>query len=309
MNSISIKKLLFFVLLPMIVSGQKTSFWETKLFFEDGLGNKDSITIGHDLESKSNYNPDYGEINIKDVPWNSVFEVRASHNEPAHNIASPHVLSKKIVGSTEAGLHPTYNCLFVREPLKAFVRIKNMPLKISWDSTRHDGFCNKKDFLTPHILPLIFPNWNNDPEFVKNPPYVCLSEKQTFVIDNFTKNTNGFFDYILDLQNDGSIDTIYGLLISFRTESSSNSPCSGTVNVFDIVQQDLTLNVFPNPTSNFINLESTETLPWELFDYQGRLIKSGQELIFNIQDFKNGLYFLKVKINNRIVVKKIIKSG
>lgn len=303
------KTVLLFVLFPLMAIGQKKAFWETKLFFEDGIGNKDSITIGHDIEANKDFNPDFGEINIKDLPWDSVFEVRASHNEAAHNLASPKVLSKKIIGATEAGLHPTYNCLFVREPLKAFVKIKAMPLKISWDSTRHSGFCNKKDFLTPHILPLIFPNWFDDPEFIENPSFVCLSEKQSFIIDNFTKNTNGFVDYILDVQNDGSIDTIYGLLISFRTESSSNSPCSGTVNVFDVVAQELAIKMFPNPTSNFINFESTESLKWELFDFQGRLLKFGQEHIIDIQDFKDGLYILKVKINDITITKKIIKSG
>jgi len=303
------KTLLILLISPFVILGQKTAFWETKLYFEDGLGNKDSITIGHDLKSNGNFNPDFGEINIKEEPWNSVFEVRASHNEAAHNLASPKVLSKKIIGTTEAGLHPTYNCLFVREPLKAFVKIKALPLKISWDSTRHSGFCNKKDFLTPHILPLIFPNWFDDPEFIENPPFVCLSEKGSFIIDNFTEKTNGFVDYIIDKYNGVEIDTIYGLLISFRTESSSNSPCSGTVDVKDIIKNELDVNLYPNPTSHTINLEILESLTWQLYDNQGRFVKNGVEHMIDIQNMNDGMYLLKIKIKDRIIVKKIIKSS
>jgi hypothetical protein len=303
------KTLLVIFLTPLAILGQKTAFWETKLFFKDGLGNRDSITIGHDLNSNGDFNPDFGEVNIKDVPWNSIFEVRASHNEGANGHASPKVLSKKIIGHTEAGLHPTYNCLFVREPLKFFVKIKNFPLKISWNSSDHSDFCNLKNFITPHILPQVFLDWHKDSTGLASPEkYACLATQDQYIIDNFSKVDNDFFEFILEPNHLGSFDTIHGFLIAFLTQSSSNSPCSGTVNVFDIVAQDLSIKFFPNPTSNFINLESTESLIWELFDFQGRLLRIGQERIIDIQDFTDGLYFLKVKINDNSITKKFVKS-
>ena len=304
------KVLLILLLSPLAILGQKTAFWETKLYFEDGHGNRDSITIGHDLDSNGDFNPEFGEVNIKDVPWNSDFEVRASHNEGANNHASPKVLSKKIIGDTEAGLHPTYNCLFVREPLKFFVKIKNFPLRISWNSSDHKDFCNLKNFLTPHILPQVFLDWYKDTTGLASPEkYACLASQNEYIIDNFSKVNNGFFEFILEPNNSGSFDTIHGFFIAFLTQSSSNSPCSGTVNVMDIVAQDISIKFFPNPTSNFINLESTDSLNCELFDFQGRLLRIGQELIIDIQEFNNGLYFLKVKINDFTITKKIVKSG
>ena len=304
------KILLILLICPFIVFGQKTAFWETKLFFEDGIGNKDSITIGHDLESNGEFNPDFGEVNIKEVPWSDLFEVRASHNEGANGHASPKVLSKKIIGSTEAVLHPTYDCLFVREPLKFFVKIKNLPLKISWNPNEHRDFCNIKNFLTPHILPQVFLEWYKDTSGLAHPSkYACLANDHQYLISDFFAVDNDFFEFLLENNNIGGFDTIHGFFIGFLTRSSSNSPCSETVDVLEVLAQDLALKMFPNPTSNIINLESTETLKWELFDFQGRLIRSGQELIINIEDFKNGLYFLKVKINDITITKKIVKSG
>lgn len=302
------KPLLILCFFPMILIGQKTAFWESKLFFEDGLGNKDSITIGHDLESNGDFNPEFGEINIKDVPWDTIFEVRASHNEAANSIATPKVLSKKIIGSTEAGLHPTYNCLFVREPLKVFVKIKNLPLKISWDSLEHESFCNQKDFLTPHFLPLIFNNWFNDPEFVKDPPYVCLYEKSSFVVDNFSKNNNGFVEYILDKEPDGDIDSIFSLLISFRTLSSGTSPCSGTVDVKDFSELGQSIKVFPNPTNSILKVDYSEPLDWTIMNISGYSILSGKEYEIDVSSLFSGVYLLKIQIGNQVIFKKIVKS-
>jgi hypothetical protein len=304
------KTFLILFISPLLIFGQKNAFWETKLFFEDGIGNKDSISIGHDLISNGDFNPEFGEINIKEVPWNSVFEARASHNEGANGHASPKVLSKKIIGSTEAGLHPTYGCLFVREPIKFFVKIKNFPLKISWNSEDHNDFCNIKNFITPHILPQVLPGWHKDTAGLANPiKYACLANENHYTINNFSKVDNDFFEFLLEPNSNGSFDTIHGFYLSFKTQSSSFSPCSGTVDVLDLIKQDLQLTTFPNPTTNFINLESTEFLTWELFDIHGKLIKWGRELMIDIQDLNDGIYFLKVRIKDKIVTKKIIKNG
>lgn len=304
------KTLLILLISPLFILGQKTAFWETKLFFEDGIGNKDSITIGHDLDSNGDFNPDFGEVNIKEVPWNNVFEVRASHNEGANGHSSPKVLSKKIIGSTEAGLHPTHNCLFVREPLKFFVKVKNLPLTIRWNTNDHKDFCNVKNFITPHILPQVFIQWYKDTSGLAHPSkYACLANDNQYVISDFSKVDNDFFEFLLEPNNIGGFDTIHGFFIGFLTKSASNSPCFGTVNVLNVLAQELALKLFPNPSSNFINLESNESLKWELFDLQGRLLKVGEGLIIDLQDFNDGLYILKTKINDITVTKKIVKSG
>ena len=301
------KTLLLFVLFPLMAIGQKKAFWETKLFFEDGIGNKDSITIGHDIEANWDFNPDFGEINIKDLPWDSVFEVRASHNVGANGHASPKVLSKKIIGSTEGGFHPTHNCLFVRQSLKFFVKVKHFPLKISWNNEDHNDFCNRQNYMTPHITPQADPYWFLDTTQYSSNDYVCLFENSEYILEDLSKYK--FFDFVLEENSQGSFDTIHGFFISFKTQTSQFSPCSGTVDVIDLVLREVDVKLFPNPSSDLINLESSHHLNWELYDVQGRLLKMGQDLIIDIQDFDNGLYFLKIKINDIIVTKKFVKSG
>jgi len=302
------KVILFWMLFPVCVYAQQTAFWETKFYFEDALGNKDSVTIGHDQNANGSFNPELGEVNIKDVPWDSIFEVRASHNEAAHAIATPKVLSKKIIGSTEGGLHPTYNCLFVREQLKLFVKIKNLPLKVSWVKSNHGGFCNSKDFLTPHILPQLFKNWWDEPEFVQDPPYVCLANDSSYTINDFTTNTNGFVDFILEKFPNETVDTIHGLLLTFLTQSSGNSPCAGIVNVKDLLERDDIISVYPNPTYRGVNIRAEDSFTWELYDNQSRLITKGAEILINLENHPLGLYFLKIKLKDKIITKKILKE-
>jgi hypothetical protein len=266
-------------LFPLIINAQKTALWETKFYLEDAVGNKDSVILGFDEYASSVYNPEFGEVNIKNQPWDSVFEVRASHNEPAHYLASPKVLSKKIIGHTEGGLNPLFHCLDVRENLKMFVKIKHYPLKISWDSLRHQDFCNKGNYITPHFLPSMFIYWYRDPEFVQDPPYVCLAEHSSFTINNFHTNNNGFVDYIIDIESDGKIDSIFALVFYPHLQDLFLSPCRGTVDTKDVPDKDTMISVYPNPGNHTLTVSVSDgvvyPLRYQLHSVTGQQVMTG----------------------------------
>lgn len=58
---------------------QQTAFFEWPLYFEDAMGNKDTIIIGSDPNANSfSATGPFGEDIIDNsVPWDSIFEVRA----------------------------------------------------------------------------------------------------------------------------------------------------------------------------------------------------------------------------------------
>lgn len=84
-----------------------------------------------------------------------------------------------------------------------------------------------------------------------------------------------------------------------------------TVDV-DLVEQSDDILIFPNPSSNFIEISSTNLSQLEIFNINGQLLKiiqSSDNLrkIFDISDIPNGINFIKVLKNNKIVFKKLIK--
>ena len=78
---------------------------------------------------------------------------------------------------------------------------------------------------------------------------------------------------------------------------------------------NLEMNVYPNPTENFITLkvEKTENLNYQLFDMQGKLIESkainNSLSKISLENQLSTTYFLKVTKNSQIVKTfKIIKN-
>lgn len=77
------------------------------------------------------------------------------------------------------------------------------------------------------------------------------------------------------------------------------------------------ISFFPNPMTHRlnINIKNTAASEWQLVDVQGRLLKSDRwesrpmyEEVIDIQAFPGGVYFVKVKINDRWFDAKLIKE-
>ena len=124
---------------------------------------------------------------------------------------------------------------------------------------------------------------------------VFLDEGNSLLLDNRSKN-------LLIAQNDFFwISTDEGLFVY-------DSEIISAINNPEILEQEL-LTVYPNPTSNFIAIETgnfnSETLEMSIYDNTGRLLRSekmnASELI-NVTDLSAGIYYLKVngKEGNRI---------
>lgn len=73
-------------------------------------------------------------------------------------------------------------------------------------------------------------------------------------------------------------------------------------------------NVYPNPTSNFINITSKELIQdYQLLTIEGKtlLLRNNinlKNLKIDLEHFSKGVYLLKVKINNKFHTKKITKK-
>ena len=71
------------------------------------------------------------------------------------------------------------------------------------------------------------------------------------------------------------------------------------------------INVYPNPTNGLINLNFTNYVSFEIFSINGKLINGYTNFRDNRLDLsylQNGVYFIQFQINNKIIIKKIIKK-
>ncbi|HEY3370486.1 MAG TPA: YCF48-related protein [Prolixibacteraceae bacterium] len=78
----------------------------------------------------------------------------------------------------------------------------------------------------------------------------------------------------------------------------------------DLMEDLQSVTVFPNPTSQFLNVQSTYPIDRiELMDSNGRILKEKKnDQPLDISNYPVGLYFLKVYTNHGYVIKKIVKN-
>lgn len=71
------------------------------------------------------------------------------------------------------------------------------------------------------------------------------------------------------------------------------------------------LKIYPNPASEFINIESSESATARIFNSVGKLVKvidleANQKLDMDVTTFNKGVYFIRTYVEGKIVSKKFI---
>jgi len=113
--------------------------------------------------------------------------------------------------------------------------------------------------------------------------------------------------------------TFIGFLLDMSTHEilNSNSLMTTFVGTREN-QQDVTVSVFPNPSSNFANviflLKKSEKVMLSLYNSQGEMVYSEKARIYgsgenkirlNNENMSNGLYIMKLTIGNETITRKI----
>lgn len=72
-----------------------------------------------------------------------------------------------------------------------------------------------------------------------------------------------------------------------------------------------TLKLFPNPTNNSFSIETSKTITsLDIYNVQGKIVKSFYTQLsnYNIEELNSGIYFVKMKSDNDVFTRKIIKN-
>ena len=123
-----------------------------------------------------------------------------------------------------------------------------------------------------------------------------------------TSTTNANLLSVAKLKTDvQKINAYYNLI---------NKPnCFLTIGITELLKQN-DFMLYPNPAKSFLTIKSTlegsATVDYDVIDVLGKTIIKNEttNLNFNINitDLNSGIYFLRLKINNSIVVKKFVKE-
>lgn len=80
----------------------------------------------------------------------------------------------------------------------------------------------------------------------------------------------------------------------------------------DLIGNKNTIKIYPNPANNKITINSPEKSILEMTDINGQIIETFQQnssnMTIDISNYPNGIYFVKVKAQEKMFVQKIIKT-
>jgi hypothetical protein len=118
--------------LSQIAQGQEFSF---QMYFQDSAGNKDTLTMGYDINATDSIDAAFGETNIISTPLSSGLDVRITnewYNRP--QLAGTFHTKKQIVDSKDFPI------------ITIDIYTNHWP--VSWDNSQFNNSCRNGSFFT-----------------------------------------------------------------------------------------------------------------------------------------------------------------
>ena len=247
--------LILFMFLGNLLIGQEFSF---NLYFEDAIGNRDTLTIGYDTSATDSIDPQFGEVNIISVPLDNMLDVRITDewkkriNDPKPGQAAGTFHTKKQI--------VYYTCGNPTDLIVLDIYCKNWPVTASWDQNLFYDACLNGTFITSCI-----PGGWWDVCGPSSLWRMIFSEGNTV---QFTSNFDGNYIPLLNYINE-NYDTIPYFWMIFA---------DSTVVISDIGEfmKDKNAVIYPNPVNDILNIQIQDAIlkieEIHLFDITGREI-------------------------------------
>lgn len=250
---------LLLLLFIAIVDSYAQQF-EMPIYFEDAIGNVDSVIIGYDDTATDGIDEQFGEVNTLEEPFDNEFEVRAGLYDwylIDFSYADIRTIESKkfIVGKVCED--PTH----IAEANSIMVSLKcnNWPIKVSWDKSLFQDECS-------HLILLncVPGGWVD----------ACNSSSRSFIY--MTEEEEGEFD---DLSyrfiTDG--DTLHTMYFPFKE-------------ILDVSVRNEKLKndiyAYPNPSSDRIE-----------FEYDANLFSNAGVIVYDALGRKLGTYLISDEID------------
>lgn len=116
-------------------------------------------------------------------------------------------------------------------------------------------------------------------------------------------NSPGSYEIMLIAYNASCADTAFSSILVSDTSTSVS-----------IIEWNSLLNIFPNPTSDFIQISFSENFgqtTYSISDLNGRILESkqfeGNQHIVNLKNYSKGVYLIEIRSNGQNHFRKLIK--
>jgi Secretion system C-terminal sorting domain len=229
---------------------QSTPQFIMPFWFEDAVGNRDTVWVGSDTSaSSSKINTQFGEV-LLTTPFDSVFEVRGVHGDD-----SQWRTLKLLIEDTDHGV-----C-----PLPSYTRImihaKHTPVTISWDTTLLSTIfpCNVNSILSPSIDQSLVQFWWTS-------PFIHCMMTSSELVTNLDFNQSGKLQHSFQVEGKG-ITNLHGY---YYTGFWDFPHCYTTLPTSENLPHELSI-CYPNPASNMLQLKFPTTIQrLRVFDMCGK---------------------------------------
>ena len=287
------KQLIFFLFfLPIITSAQEFSF---ELYFEDALGNRDTLVLGYDPLATDSIDVAFGEENIIAQPWDSVFEVRIgdkrySETNPNWNTENSFLSKKQIVSSYCESI---YNTSF---PLTLQFYTSNFPVKLSWDKSLFADTCLTFSLFYGklHAYDLDVGGIHS---FFKWQDSLIIKPLTLNGQDYYVFNSIEFPEYPLPVYIAGN-NNIVSIGMVFYKESY--------LSLKDIELSEFVIS--PNPVNSNENVTFNAKGNYTIVDIQGKAIQKGtiENNLVQLINVESGIYFFILENENAVYKTKFV---
>lgn len=288
--------LLVFLISVSNVFCQQTPQFIMPIWFEDDIGNRDTLWVGSDTSaSYSEINTHFGEVEIT-TPFDSVFEVRAVHGDD-----NEWKTSKIIIEGTDMPLGPCHLPAHTR----LMIHAKYLPVTVSWDTAllATNSPCHINTALTPDQFSFLLQNWY-EARIIH-----CMMTKSSIQIDDlFPIPPPDQLEHDFMVEGQG-LTTLPGLWYTgfwdvphCFTTLPSNEPVVR-------LQSDL---LYPNPTDGTLSIKGV--LDYEraiIFDSRGKMLKEVHlsSSSFSISEYGSGMYFIALyDKKGKVSVVKVLRN-
>lgn len=289
------------------LSAQNTAVFETTFYIEDAIGNIDSVILGYDPGAKREFNPFFGEEDII-VPYDSILEVRAVHFGNAFD-SGDILSSKKIVEPVYPVINEEFDCFDGPAAWVVFINAKYLPLTISWKRNDFRNYCNAWSHMTTYIDPLAIHDWFEYDQLYRDDSWVCLA-KDSFMVTNLQYPMTYPVRRLEEIEGSGT-DTVYGLLILKNAFLDWGPQCIDdyTVSSDELLDNAHTINIYPNPFSDYLFLDTgnLDFISVEIYDMTGSKISNSQTNVLQLNHLQDGYYILKINLEHGYISKRLIK--
>ena len=317
--------------LPLTAQIDESDFvWQQRFYFEDAVGNRDTVTISASPSAPRDWSGVPGQIQLRDVPFDSVFEVRVLRTLDASvepRLSPP--MYKHGIGTTAANTPAEFCVSSVgKQGVSIIVHSIHPPLTVRWDNTQYNvpntyqclSGMNLLNSFADYVTPGSFADHTIMPGSIDAACIATASEKvfYPFTVTNPDSfwgryDFHGAYRFIqVDSADTYRSDTAATYLLEYY--SNIRGLCDPTISTQD-TERTLPFTVSPNPTAGLLDVQlpaGSSLLDLTVYDLNGRALLRGTEQTTNmdLSSLAAGVYLVRVRdTQGRRGTRRVVVSG